>query len=225
MNEEPYLGNCIQSLHPCREIIIVDSGSTDGTAELVGGYVRRGWPIRFLHQPWLGYAAQKQFALDQCTQPWRLSLDADERLDETLLRELPRLLDAPPEVVGWRLARRPYLIGHGYTPPAVHERKILRLIRRSRGEFDRKLKVHEGIIPDGEVMNAKRGSLLHFRPLPIDEQILKENKYSTLKTEQWMERGGGPRGYKMFVNPPLYFYRLYLYNGLWRCGMPGSSRP
>ena len=105
--------------------------------------------------------------------------------------------------------------------PSVHERKILRLIRRGRGEFDRTLKVHEGIIPDGEVMNAKRGSVLHYRPLPIDEQILKENKYSTLKTEQWMERGGGPRGYKMFVNPPLYFYRLFLYNGLWRCGMPG----
>ena len=65
------------------------------------------------------------------------------------------------------------------------------------------------------------GSLLHYRPLPIDEQILKENKYSSLKTKQLIEFGQGPRKLRLVFNPPLYFCRLYFWKGMWRCGFPG----
>ena len=221
LNEEEYLGNCIESLEQCREIIIVDSGSSDGTRQLVQRYIDEGWPIRFVHEDWRGYAGQKQFALEQCSQPWCFSIDADERLDEALKDALPKLLEAPESTVGWRIARRPYLIGYGYTPTRAHERRNLRLIRNGRESFDQSLKVHEGIVPVGHVENSKRGSLLHFRPLPIEEQILKENKYSSLKADQLIEAGKSPRPFRLFFNPPLYFLRLYLRNGLWRCGIPG----
>ncbi|MNT34231.1 hypothetical protein D3C72_1701980 [compost metagenome] len=134
---------------------------------------------------------------------------------------MPSLLDASAETVGWRVARRPYLIGYGYTPERVHERRNLRLIRKARGRYDLNQKVHEGIVPDGQVGVARKGSLLHYRPLVIDEQILKENKYSTLKADQQFAAGKPPRPYKMLASPPLYFYRLYFRNGLWRCGFPG----
>jgi glycosyltransferase involved in cell wall biosynthesis len=221
LNEEEYLGNCIESLTQCAEIIIVDSGSPDGTQELVQRYVDEGWPIRFVHEDWRGYAGQKQFALEQCSQPWCLSIDADERLDQPLKDALPKLLEAPESTVGWRIARRPYLIGYGYTPARAHERRNLRLIRNGREAFDQSLKVHEGIVPKGHVEIAKQGSLLHFRPLPIEEQILKENKYSSLKVDQLIEMGKSPRRFRLFLNPPLYFLRLYLRHGLWRCGIPG----
>jgi glycosyltransferase involved in cell wall biosynthesis len=147
-NEEGYLGNCIESLESCAEIVIIDSGSTDGTAALVQSYIDKGWPIRFLLEPWRGYAGQKQFALDQCSQPWCLNIDSDERLDEPLQALLPSLLEAPADIVGWRIARRPYLIGYGYTPDKVRERKNLRLIRQDKGAYDLSQKVHEGIVPD-----------------------------------------------------------------------------
>ncbi|WP_436118054.1 glycosyltransferase [Phyllobacterium sp. LjRoot231] len=51
-----------------REIVIVDSGSTDDTIELIKSLIDAGWPIRLFQEPWRGYAGQKQFALDQCTQ-------------------------------------------------------------------------------------------------------------------------------------------------------------
>jgi len=221
LNEEAYLGNCIESLGACAEIVIVDSGSTDGTAALVQSYIDKGWPIRFLFEPWRGYAGQKQFALEQCREPWCLNIDADERLDEPLQALLPSLIAAPAETVGWRVARRPYLIGYGYTPEKVRERKNLRLIRKGRGAYDLAQKVHEGIVPDGKVEAAATGSLLHYRPLVIDEQILKENKYSTLKADQQFAAGKPPRAYKVIFSPPLYFLRLYFRNGLWRCGLPG----
>ena len=62
VNEERYIGNCIESLDLCREIVIVDSGSTDGTLPLIQSYIDKGWPIRLFSEPWRGYAGQKQFA-------------------------------------------------------------------------------------------------------------------------------------------------------------------
>jgi glycosyltransferase involved in cell wall biosynthesis len=220
-NEEEYLGNCIESLTQCAEIVIVDSGSTDGTVDLVQRYIDDGWPIRFMHEDWRGYAGQKQFAFEQCTQPWCFSIDSDERIDEPLKAALPKLLQAPENVVGWRIARRPYLIGYGYTPVRVHERRNLRLIRNGAGAFDKTQYVHEGIVPNGDVAPSKVGSLLHFRPLRMDDQILKENKYSTLKADQHIAEDRTRSLLKIFFNPPTYFLRLYLHHGLWRCGIPG----
>ena len=220
-DEETYLGNCIESLRGFKDIVIVDSGSTDGTLALIQSYIDKGWPIRLFSEKWRGYAAQKQFALEQCQEDWCFNIDSDERIDEALHAALPGLLAADPSIVGWRVARRPFLIGYGYTPQHVHERRNLRLIRRGKGRYDLAQRVHEGIKPDGRVGNAMKGSLLHFRPLAIDEQILKENKYSSLKADQKVEEGEQPRRLKLIFNPPLYFIRLYFRNGLWRCGFPG----
>ena len=173
LNEEAYLGNCIESLDKCAEIVVVDSGSTDGTVALLQSYIDKGWPIRLFSEPWRGYAGQKQFALDLCSGEWCFNIDADERMDGALKKILPKLLESK-EVVGWRIARRPYLIGYGYAPTRAHERRNLRLIKRGYGRYDLEQKVHEGIRPDGRVTPSFEGSLLHFRALPIEKQILKE---------------------------------------------------
>ncbi|KAB2660449.1 MAG: glycosyltransferase family 2 protein [Verrucomicrobia bacterium] len=221
-DEENYLANCIRSLDRCEEIVIVDSGSTDNTAGLVKEFQKAGWPIRFIHQKWLGYAAQKQFALDQCKQPWSLNIDSDERLDEDFRALMPRLVEAADEVNGWRIRRRAYLIGYGYTPKHVYERSNLRLVRKGRAAYDLTQRVHEGLhASSGVVKEAGRGSLLHYRPLIIDEQILKENKYSTLKADQLFAAGKGPRYVRMIFNPLIYFLRLYFKHRLFFCGFPG----
>lgn len=189
---------------------------------MVKKFVEAGWPIRFIQQPWLGYAAQKQFALDQAAEPWALSVDSDERIDEDFRKLLPELIRAPDEISGWRIRRRAYLIGYGYTPKFVAERANLRLIRKGRGAFDLTQRVHEGIhASSGIVKTAKRGSLLHYRPLPIDEQILKENKYSSLKADQIIGERKGPRYGRLIFNPIFYFWRLYIKHRLIFCGVPG----
>lgn len=220
-DEEIYLENCIRSLYQCSEIIIVDSGSTDKTPDLVKLYQDAGWPIRFIYQKWLGYAAQKQFALEQCTQPWCLNIDSDERLDEDFRALLPEHLKSPEEIAGWSLRRRAYLIGYGYTPKHVAERANLRLVRRGQGAYDLNQRVHEGIVTSGKVNVSPKGSLLHYRPLPIDEQILKENKYSTLKAQQLFDAGIKPRKIRLIFNPLVYFWRLYFKHKLCFCGFAG----
>lgn len=219
-NEEACIENCLRSLAVCSEIVVVDSGSTDGTRAVVERLIAEGWPIKFVTQPWLGYSKQKQFALEQCGQAWCLNLDADERLDSELIAALPGML-ADETVAGWSLDLRPYLIGYGFTPAGVGEKTKLRLVRRGRARYDLSRAVHEGMIVEGRVKLSRRGSILHYRPLPIDEIISKLNKYSTLKADQLASEGARPRLGRLLFDPPMYFLRALFRRGMIRCGVPG----
>jgi len=220
-DEAACIENCIRTLGSCAEIVVVDSGSTDGTLGILGRLATEGWPIRLFHRDWPGFALQKQFALEQCTQPWALNIDADERLDPRLRGSLPALLAGPEAVAGWRLTRRPYLLGRGYAPPAAHEGRMLRLVRRERARYNTGLLVHEAILVDGEVRTAPAGTLLHFRLFTIDEQVAKEAKYAVLKVRQLIGEGKRLRLARLFLNPPVYFLRYYLVRRMFLCGIPG----
>lgn len=219
-DEERFIEACVRSLGFCSEIVAVDSGSTDATLDILRRLADEGFPLRVIEEPWRGYGAQKQFALDQCGGEWCFSIDSDERVSAELARVFPDLL-ADAEATGWRITRYPYLNGFGYVPPRAHERYHNRLFRRGKGRFDPSDRVHEGIHIDGVVKTAKPGGLLHFRPIPLAEQILKENKYSSLKAQMKGERGIRARPVKMILSPPVFFCRWYFGYGLWRCGWAG----
>lgn len=219
-NEERVIENCIRSVDFCAEIVVVDSGSTDATLAILARLRAEGLPLRILHEDWRGFGAQKQFALDQCTQEWCFSIDSDERVSEALRARFPELL-ADPAVNGWKITRYDYINGYGYVPPRAHERFHNRLFRRGTGRFNITDLVHEGIEIDGEVRKAQPGGLLHFSPIPLHDQMLKENRYSSLKAKMKADRGMRARPLKMLVSPPIFFLRWYLGHGMWRCGWPG----
>ncbi len=219
-NEENYIEACIRSLHMCAEIVVVDSGSTDRTLQILASLTGTGFPIILLQEPWRGYAGQKQFALEQCTKEWCLSIDSDERISKSLADDMLRLTTTS-DVTAWQVTRYPFLIGYGYVPPNARERFNTRLFRNGTAAFNLADKVHEGIRVQGKVEKAPNGGLLHFRPIGLREQILKENKYSSLKADMKVDQGEVARPWKMILGPVLYFLRLYLRNKLWRCGWAG----
>jgi glycosyltransferase involved in cell wall biosynthesis len=221
-NEEACIGKCLASLAGLAEIVVVDSGSTDRTLAVVDEFVRGGLPIRLIRQDWLGYARQKQFALDQARQPWTLSVDADEWLDDDLIADLPRLVAADESLDGWLLRRTLTLYG-SLKPVSLWTRPehILRLVRRGRAHFDESLIVHEGLIADGCTEIARKGLLRHERGLPLDEQMRKEIAYAKLKAEQRLEGGRKPSRLKLFFNPPIYFLRIFFWNRFFLCGWAG----
>lgn len=221
LNEAAKIGDCLISLSACAEIILVDCGSSDCTLEIAKRLADEGMPIKVFHQDWLGYSKQKQVALEKCRQPWCLSIDADERLDDALREELHTLISCDDEIVGWKVSRRGFLPGFGYPPAWVRERNKLRLIRNGAGRFDPNRVVHERIIATGKVKTAKKGSLLHDTPQLMDEQILKENKYSTLKADKIVQDNKPRNPFRLMISPPIYFFRLYILHGLWRCGFAG----
>jgi glycosyltransferase involved in cell wall biosynthesis len=221
-NEERHIARCLASLAACAEIIVVDSGSTDGTLAIVRELIQSGLPVRLMHQDWLGYAAQKQFALEQTHQPWCLSLDADERLDARLQGELPRLLSADASVAAWRLKRLPTsLFGAGRVPHGVYPKPVLRLTRRGRARYDIETLVHEHIHVDGRVRDCRYGVIEHEKSLALEEQLRKEMLYARLKATQRFNHGQPPSLLRLVFNPVLYFLRLYLMHRWFLAGRPG----
>ena len=221
-DEADGIGACLASLAQCAEIVVVDSGSTDGTLAIVEAMRASGWPIRLHHQKWLGYAGQKQFALERTTQPWALNIDGDERLDAALQAALPGLIAAGPEVAGWRLARpcQP-LLGYGPVPAACYAKPILRLVRRTQARFDLAQLVHERIILEGRTRDAPCGRLIHERALAVIPQLRKEVGYAGLKARQRRERGQGPSALRLVLNPTVMFTRMFLLNRMFLAGRAG----
>jgi glycosyltransferase involved in cell wall biosynthesis len=223
LNEAACIGKCLESLRGFAEIVVVDSGSSDGTLAIVDDFAKRGFPIRLIHQPWLGYARQKQLALDLTTRPWVFSIDADEWLDDDLRASLPRLMNADQSVAGWKVRRSLTLFGQAkpvsrWTRPE----HILRLVRRGRARFDPALIVHEGLVADdGETPIARDGLLRHERSLPMNEQMKKEIAYARLKAEQRLSQGRKPSTLKLVFSPPIYFLRIFFWNRFFLCGSAG----
>lgn len=222
LNEAACIGKCLESLRDFAEIVVVDSGSSDATLTIVDEFMRRGFPLRLINQAWLGYARQKQFALDQATQPWVFSIDADEWLDDDLRASLPRLMTTDPSVSGWKVRRSLTLYGRSrpvsrWTRPE----HILRLVRRGRARFDPTLIVHEGLTAEGETPLARQGLLRHERALPLDQQMKKEIAYARLKAEQRLQQGRKPSTLKLMFNPPIYFLRIFFWNRFFLCGWAG----
>ena len=96
LNEAANIEACLAAVDWVDDIVVVDSGSTDGTVERAKA---RG--ARVIQREWPGsYAAQKNFAAEQTKHDWILSLDADERVTPALADEIRAILAGDPPVAG-----------------------------------------------------------------------------------------------------------------------------
>src|SRR3712207_2358061 len=90
-NEEKILDKTLQSIyHLADEIIIVDSGSTDGTQNIAEKY-----GAKFVHQDWLGYGPQRNVAIQLCQSEWILNIDADEEISPALYDKIQKIIQKP----------------------------------------------------------------------------------------------------------------------------------
>lgn len=218
-DERDFLGDCLESLRGFREIVIVDSGSTDGTLELIRDHQARGFPIRLFERAWPGFAAQKQFALEQCTGPWCFGIDADERLSDELRAWLASL--NPADKAAYAFRRVDYLPGYGYPPPIVHAQFHPRLVRKDRARYTLDLRVHEGLIFDGPVERVAGPRMLHYRTLSIAEAARKASDYAELKAQDLRDRGRTAGFAALTIRPLGRFLKYYLLQRFLLCGIPG----
>ena len=109
---------------------MVDSGSTDRTREVA---LRFG--ARVIENAWPGYAAQKNFAAEQASHDWILSLDADEAISESLSAEIMRLKQEEPRAAGYRMPRRAQYLGRWILHSGWYPDYKLRLYDRRRGRW------------------------------------------------------------------------------------------
>ncbi len=211
-NEEELIGQCLKSAATfCDELIVVDSFSTDRTAEIA-----RGLGARVFQRPFEGYIAQKQFALEQATGEWILSLDADEQATWELGREIRAALGGSAPADGYRVRRILYHLGHYYTR-GLYPDWHLRLFRRSRARFGGR-EPHASVQLDGKVASLT-SPILHFSYRDIADHVATIDR---LSTQAAGEGEPGPlTAVKMFANPAWRFFNFYVLRGGFREGGRG----
>ncbi len=156
------------------ELIVVDSGSSDGTLEIAKRYADK-----LVHQDWLGYAAQKNFALSLCTQDWCLSLDADEVLTDALIAEI-KSRHCERSESAFAIPRKLYLgdkwLRFGGYYPDYH----LRLFPRGAAKFNERA-VHESLMlePGLRVRKLSR-ALEHYAYADIEDMRANYLRYAEL---------------------------------------------
>ena len=98
------------------EIIVVDSGSTDRTLEIA-----RSYGAKIFSEPWKGFAAQKNSAMDKATCDWVLQLDADEALEPELAEEICRIVEFPTDMDRKQRKGRIQELAYVFSPRTLKE--------------------------------------------------------------------------------------------------------
>ncbi len=217
-DEEERLPDCLASLGFCDQVVVVDSGSRDRTRELAAAA-----GALVVENPWPGFAAQRNFALDQATGDWVLEIDADERVSPELAAELRAFLAAPPAVTMGAIPMRDVFLGKALGPSIRYPRYRHRLFRRGAFRHDEGRSVHEGLWPDGPV-HPFAGELRHLLASSWDEALADARAYARLEAAQ-RRRPGAAEALTGILARPLakLAYRLILYGG-WRDGGRGTAK-
>jgi len=181
-NEEEGIQESLGGVSWAQEIVIVDAESTDRTVEIAQKFT-----TRVFVRPWAGFATQKNFALAQATQPWVLSLDADERVTPQLREQIEEILAADGPLDGYYLPRKNFFRGRWIRYGTWFPDYQLRLFRRSSGTF-RSVSVHESVQVKGR-LGYLQAPLLHFSYQGIEDFVRRSNLYSTLAAQDLVRRG------------------------------------
>lgn len=246
-NEEANLGRTLESVRSLvreaqGEIIIVDSGSTDGTLEIA-----KSFGAKIFSEKWKGYAAQKNSAIAKASGDWILSLDADEELDTELQKSLSGTLDAigrmaevsansgthafmredaqtevrnfigvdfSADLAGIWIRRKNMFLGRWMKHGGFWPDAKLRLIRRGAGMFQDRL-VHEDIRVKGATGEINSGALIHHSYPTLSSYIEHMERYSSLGAQ--MAAAKGKRGFSL-LNIAVRPWFTFKYNYFLRLG-------
>ena len=214
-NEAEHIAAALDSVAWADEIIVVDSGSTDGTAEIA-----RARATRVISREWPGYSAQKNFAADQASNDWVLSMDADERVTPALAAEIRELLGRGPALKGYRIRRVSFYLGQWVRSTDWFPDFQLRLYDRRAGRWNG-MRIHESFrLKEGEP-GRLRGELEHYAYRDISHHLRKIDAYTTLIAQQWYEEGRRTSLPAMVVHPWFAFVRNYLLRAGFKDGRVG----
>jgi len=213
-NEAARVGACLDSVSWADEIVVLDSGSTDGTQDLCRA---RGAIV--IDRPWEGYAAQKNLAIDQTRHAWLLSLDADERVTDGLRDRILEVLASGGPADGYRIPRRNFFFGKWLRHGDLWPDHQIRLFRRDRGRFNAKA-VHESVEVEGEIAELSE-PIDHYSYDRVSEFFDRQVRYAALAAED-LATQGKVAGWTDFALRPLFrFLKSYILKSGWRDGREG----
>ena len=181
-NEAQNLPACLESVGFAEQIVVVDSGSADETAQIA-----QNFGCQVYNELWRGFGAQKQFAIDRCTHSWVLLLDADERVPPATASVIKTIVDSDSEeAAGYSFPRKNFFQGRWIRHLWGGDR-VVRLFRKNRGRMTQ-ARVHEAVEVSGPV-KALDAPLEHFTESSLSKLLLKMDHYTTLGAQEAFEKG------------------------------------
>jgi hypothetical protein len=207
-NEAENLPDCLRSVAFAGQIVVVDSGSTDDTVD-----VAKEFECDVYIEPWRGFGPQKQFAIDQCRNPWILLIDADERLPWDTAQAIKNIvLNSLTAAAGFSFPRKNFFQGRWVKHAGWWPDRVVRLFRKNLGRMT-EAKVHEALEIDG-LVEALVYPIEHFTESRLSRIIQKIDQYSTLGAEEAFKEGKTASLWAAAFRAKLAF----LHNYFFRCG-------
>ena len=208
-NEEENIRECLASLAWVDDLVVVDSESSDRTADIA-----REFTERVVERPWPGYVEQKNFAVDQAEHNWVLSVDADEVITPELRDEICALLSSGGELaMGYSFPRRTFYLGRWIRHGGWYPDSAIRLFQKSKGKFVGD-DPHDRVEVDG-VNGHLKSDLVHFNYKDISDQLATVDRFSSVAARVMHEKGKKPSLLKMIFKPPIKFLETYI----WKLGI------
>ena len=212
-NAAAVLAPCLESLAFADEIVVVDSGSSDGTAEIA-----RRFGARLVQKEWLGFGRQKQYAVDQARHDWVLCLDADETVSPQLAASIQAALAAPVSPV-YRMPRRNRFLGRWLSHGEGYPDWSPRLFNRMNARWSDDL-VHEKVLY-AVTPGTLQGDLMHDSSDDLTAYLDRQNRYTTLAARQAYELGRSAGFFHILMSPVVRFLKFYVFRLGFLDGMPG----
>jgi hypothetical protein len=212
-NAAASLAACLDSVRFADDILVVDSGSSDGTVD-----VAHGKGARLLHHDWLGFGPQKQFAVEAALHDWVLCIDTDEKVSEVLQASLRAELSAP-KFRAYAMARCNRFMGRWLRHGEGYPDWSLRLFNRHVARWSDDA-VHETVLTK-EPVGRLQGDLLHDSAEQLDAYLAKQNRYTTLQARTLAARGKSAGAVRMVLSPVTRFIKFYFLRAGFLDGIPG----
>ncbi len=205
-NEAHIIEKALQSLQGItNDIVIVDSGSTDGTQQ-----IGKKFGATVMETTWNGYGANKNKGNVAAANDWILSLDADEAIDETLRLSLQQL-DLANEKIVYEVKRKSFFCNKLIRYGEWAGDRTIRLFNRNHASWN-DAAVHERLAfaADIKVVSLK-GSLLHYTVNNVEEYLGKTMRYAKLSAEKYFAQGKKTNYFKIYLAPLFTFLQHYIF--------------
>ena len=217
-NESHIIGKTIAAaLRVTDDVVVVDSGSTDGTQQIV---TESG--ARLLETDWQGYGKNKNKGVALAKNDWILSIDADEIIDEALTKQLQEL-NPEKDTLVYNIRFRAFLgkdmIRFGEWANDAH----IRLYNRKKVSWN-EAQVHECLLfPDEVKVLTLSGYIHHYTSKNIEDFALKTVNYAMLNAAKYHQQGKKASWIKCRVAPAFSFVKNYIFRLGFLDGEPGFT--
>lgn len=216
LNEIDQIGDCLRSVEWADEIYLLDSFSTDGTAD----YVREHFPSVVIEEHSAhGSAAQKNYGMDRVGNDWVLVIDADERVTPELRREIEEALAGDPPVWAYAVSRDNIVLGRRARHGTLGHDTVIRLFHRMHARYPNK-RVHADLVVDGPVGRLKSG-FTHQYVRSFSHMAEKMTRYGYWAAAQLFIEGRKSTPFHVLFHPFWRFVREYVVLGGFLDGMRG----